>query len=257
MLNYMKSEWYRITRGHEFYVFTGVLCALALAGNLLLRGLASDPVFPYGTVRFSLSNLISMLILLFFAAGLLVWNLFSDEGKDGTFKNAVAHGLSRRDLFVGKCLVSSALGLISLSVFLIVYIGSALALLEGPGLEAVGYLLQGVAAALPFTIACVVLAVAVCAKLPTSLMGFFVWLAVVVFVPTALGYLGMVSELAGVVANWMPYNFFSSGVLINQSGVSQFLWNTPDGLAKCLIAGFAGIAIFGAVGLWSANKTEL
>ena len=186
-----------------------------------------------------------------------MWNLFSDEGKDGTFKNAVSHGLSRRDLFVGKCLVSSALGLISLSVFLIVYIGSALALLEGPGLEAVGYLLQGVAAALPFTIACVVLAVAVCAKLPTSLMGFFVWLAVVVFIPMALGYLGMVSELVGDVANWMPYNFFSSGVLINQSGVSQFLWDTPDGLAKCLIAGFAGIAIFGAVGLWSANKTEL
>lgn len=257
MLNYMKSEWYRITRGCEFYVFTGILCALALAGNLLLWSMGSTPGFPYATVRFSLSNLISMLSLLFFAAGLLVWNLFSNEAKDGTFKNAVAHGLSRRDLFVGKCLVSTALGLINLAVFLIVYIGSALVLLEGPGIEAVGYLLQGVVAALPFTVACVVLAVAVCAKLPTSTMGFFVWLTVVVFIPIVLGNIGRVVELAGVVANWMPANFFSTGVHINQSGVAEFLWSTPAGLAKCLIAGFTGIALFGAVGLWRANKTEL
>ena len=116
MLNYARSEWYRITRGCEFYAFTGVLCGLGLAANLLLFGVgSSDPDFPYATVRFSLSNVICAPSLSFFVAGLLVWNLFSDEGKDGTFKNAVSHGLSRRDLFLGKCLVSTALGLICLA----------------------------------------------------------------------------------------------------------------------------------------------
>ena len=111
MLNYMKSELYRIVHGRELYLFTGVPCAIVLASSVLLWAMASTPDFPYATVRFSLSNLISMLPSLFLLAGLLVWVLFADDRKDGTFKNAVADGCSRRDLFVGKCLVSTGLGL--------------------------------------------------------------------------------------------------------------------------------------------------
>ena len=155
MLNYMKSELYRIVHGRELYLFTGVPCAIVLASSVLLWAMASTPDFPYATVRFSLSNLISMLPSLFLLAGLLVWVLFADDRKDGTFKNAVADGCSRRDLFVGKCLVSTGLGLASMTVILAVYVGSAVLLLEGPA-DAVSILLKGVAAALPFTVACVV-----------------------------------------------------------------------------------------------------
>ena len=86
MLNYVKSEWYRIVHGRELYLFTGALCAIVLAGNVLLWVMSTTPDFPYATVRFSMSNLISMLTLLFFMAGLLVWVLFADDRKDGTFK---------------------------------------------------------------------------------------------------------------------------------------------------------------------------
>ncbi|MFR3092830.1 MAG: ABC transporter permease [Eggerthella lenta] len=121
MLNYTKSELYRIVHGRELYLFTGVLCAIVLLSSVLLWAMASTPDFPYATVRFSLSNLISMLPSLFLLAGLLVWVLFADDRKDGTFKNAVADGCSRRDLFVGKCLVSTGLGLASMMVILAVY----------------------------------------------------------------------------------------------------------------------------------------
>ncbi len=69
MLNYMKSELYRIVRGRELYLFTGMLCAIVLAANVMLWAMASAPDFPYATVRFSLSNLISMLPSLFLLAG--------------------------------------------------------------------------------------------------------------------------------------------------------------------------------------------
>ena len=36
MLNYLRSEWYRILHGREIYLFTGVLCAIVLAANVLL-----------------------------------------------------------------------------------------------------------------------------------------------------------------------------------------------------------------------------
>lgn len=73
MLNYTKSELYRIVHGRELYLFTGVLCAIVLLSSVLLWAMASTPDFPYATVRFSLSNLISMLPSLFLLAGLLVW----------------------------------------------------------------------------------------------------------------------------------------------------------------------------------------
>ena len=68
MLNYMKSELYRIVHGRELYLFTGVPCAIVLASSVLLWAMASTPDFPYATVRFSLSNLISMLPSLFLLA---------------------------------------------------------------------------------------------------------------------------------------------------------------------------------------------
>ena len=257
MLNYMKSEWYRIVHGYEVYVFTGVLCAIVLAANVLLYGFgATDPYFPYNTVRFSMSNLISTLSMLFIVAGLLTWVLFADDGKDGTFKNAVAAGCTRRDLFVGKILVAVVVGFASMAIILAVYIGSAMLLLEGSA-EAVVILLKGVASALPFVVACVVLGVAVCATLPKTVTAFLIWMTVILVVPSALNMLGMAFEPAASLASWLPANFFSSEVFINQSGAAEFLWDTPAGLAKCLIAGFAGIAIFGAVGLWRASKTEL
>lgn len=256
MLNYMKSEWYRIVRGRGLYLFVGTLCAIVLAGNVLLRAMAATPDFPYATVRFSMSNLISMLGLLFFMAGLLVWVLFADDRKDGTLKNAIAHGCSRRDLFLGKCIVATALGFASLAVVLAVYIGSAVLLLEG-STEAAAILLKGVAAALPFTVACIVLGVAVCSALPKTVTAFLVWLAVVSIVPAVLNVIGLGVEPVGRLASWLPSIFFSNEVAINQSGLAQFLWDTPEGLAKCLIAGFAGIAVFGAVGLWRAGKAEL
>ena len=256
MLNYMRSEWYRIMHGREIYLFTGVLCAVVLAANVLLFAMSFTPDFPYATVRFSMSNLISMLPMLFYLAGLLVWILFADERKDGTLKNAIVHGCSRRDLFLGKCVIVTVLGFVSMMVIMAVYVGSAVLLLEG-STEAVFILLKGVASALPFTVACIVLGIAVCAVLPKSTVGFLVWMAVVSIVPSALNMIGLAVEPVGALASWLPVNFFTNEVAINQSGLAQFLWDTPAGLAKCLIAGFSGIAIFGAVGLWRAAKVEL
>ena len=234
-----------------------MLCAIVLAANVILWAMAHTPDFPYATVRFSLSNLISMMGLLFLMAGLLVWVLFGDDRANGTFKNALANGLSRRGLFVGKCLVSVVLGLTSMAVVLAVYIGSAMLLLEGPAAESVGYLLRGVASALPFTVACVVLAVAVFAVLPRTIHAFFAWFAVVVLVPQVFLLIGQAVQPVAALASWLPWNFFANEVFINQAGLAAFLWDTPAGLAKCLIAGFIGIAAFAAVGLWRADKVEL
>ena len=103
MRNYIKSEWYRVTHTATFYVFTGILAGLTLLLNLALWFLDKvDPTFPYGTVAFSLSNLVCLLEILFFVGVILVDLLFVGDKKNGSLKNSVAFGISRTDIFLGK-----------------------------------------------------------------------------------------------------------------------------------------------------------
>lgn len=256
MLNYMRSEWYRIVHGREFYVFTGVLCALVLAAIGIHFIMMSTPDFPYATVRFTLGIMTSSLLGLLLLAGTLAWILFADDRKNGTLRNAIATGYSRRRLFVGKCLVGTAAGLLCLVVVLVAYIGSAVLLLEGPAAQPVHDLLMGALSALPSAVASVVLVVAVFSEFENTGVALIVWVAVMFVIPYTLRMIGLLVEPIAVVASWLPTNFFSTEALVSMSG-SSLLWNTPAGLAKCLISGFVGIALFGAVGLWRAGKTEL
>ena len=136
MLNYMKSEWYRIVHGKELYLITGILSAVVLAANVILYAMTFvEDAFPYASVRFSLSNLLYMMTMLFALGGVLVAVLYADDRKNGTMKNAIVHGCSRTSLFIGKSLISVAAGLICMAAVLVVYIGSAALLLEGPAAE--------------------------------------------------------------------------------------------------------------------------
>ena len=165
-------------------------------------------------------------------AGLLVWVLFADDRKDGTLKNAhrawllaarpvpgeVPRGDGARARHPGRGpgRVRGQRG------------ASAGGVDRGRGHSA-----EGVASALPFTAACVVLGVAVCSALPKTVTAFLVWVAVVSVIPAVLNVIGLGVEPVARLASWLPANFFANEVAINQGGLAQFLWDTPEGLAEC------------------------
>lgn len=263
MLNYMKSELYRISHGSMVYVFVGSLCVLGLGVNLMeCAAGSSDPSYYYNTVWNSSSNLLSSLSWLFFAAAMFAGGLFSDDRKNGTFKNALVGGCSRTEQFVGKCLVGAGVGLAGMAAILVVYIGSAVALLKGPVLEPIVCLIEGIAAALPFIMACGVLGVAACVALPKSddglvdawslLCGLLIFL-----VPIILGLVGLAVASVAELASWLPVSFFMNEVVVKQGVIIESVWSTPAGLAKCLITGFASLALFAGIGLWRVRKIEL
>ncbi|WP_232050954.1 ABC transporter permease subunit [Arabiibacter massiliensis] len=257
MLNYMKGEWYRIMRGKEVYLVAGILSLLAIAANALEFAMTFvDPDFPYATVRFNLGIVTSSLSSLFLIAGMLVWFLYAEDRKNGTLKNALSYGCSRAAVFAGRCIVSSLAGLVCLAVVLVAYVGSAVLLLEGPALPPVVDLLAGVAAALPSTLAAVALMAAVLAHCKSTSSALVVWVVVLFVIPYTLRMVGLLVEPVAAVAGWLPPNFFATEAVVSMSG-SSLLWNEPAGLAKCLIAGFVGLAAFSAVGVWRARKIEL
>lgn len=258
MLNYFKSEVYRALRSRELYLLTGIACAIVLLGNTLLFTVGTtDSTFPYNTVWFSLSNLIAMLTFLFLGGFLVVALLFADDKKNGLFKNAVAHGLSRSKLFIGKILIGVVLGLVCMAIILAVYIGSAVLLLNGPAIEPIRYLLEGVAATLPSVIAVIILGVACFALLNNTTSAMIVWVAIVLAVPIALSVIGQRFDLIASIASWIPTNFLTQEVEILRSGQTDFLWRDSFGLMKCLVAGFGSIAVFLGLGLWRARKVEV
>ena len=258
MRNYIKSEWYRVTHTPTIYVFTGILAGLALLLNLALWFLDKvDPTFPYGTVAFSLSNLVCLLEVLFFVGVILVDLLFVGDKKNGSLKNSVAFGISRTDIFLGKCVVGAFVSMISLVVIMAVYLGSAKLLLI-PGVEpaAARITLQGVACMLPMAVASEILILAMCILFEKEIVATIAWYAVMVGIPQICFVFGLKFDSVAKLAAWMPHNYLSSEILVNVSGWNC-LWQTPEGVAKCLISGFIGLMVFLAYGLLVSKKQEV
>jgi len=258
MFNYIKSEWYRITHSATMYVFTGIMAGLALLLNIALYVLDKyDAGFPYGTSAFSLSNLASGMVLLFFVGVIIVSLLFSGEKKNGTLKNSIAFGISREEIFVGKCIVSAAISICSLVVILIVYMGSAVLLLE-PGVEPDALLitLKGVACVLIMAVASEILIIAFTSFFEKEMLALIMWYLIMVFLPQICSLIGLKSEIFRRIAAWMPYNYLSSEVIVNMSGWSC-MWETSGGMAKCLISGIIGLIVFLLFGLGICKKQEV
>lgn len=261
MYNYMKSEWYRITHSATMYVFTGIMVGLAFLLNIICYIMNKyEAGFPYGTTAFSLSNLTANMSFLFLMGAIVVSLIFVGEKKSGVLKNAIAFGISRKDIFVGKCIVSSAISVCSMIVILVVYLGSAVLLLE-PGVEpdAVSITLSGIACNLFMAVASEILAIALMTFFEKDIVAGVVWYLIIVFIPQCCNIIGLKSDVFQRVASWMPYNYLRNmggEVAINMQGWNC-MWETPEGVAKCLISGIIGLIVFLLLGLKICKKQEV
>lgn len=256
MLNYIKSECYRILHSKEIYLITLILSALTVLMNLLLYLFSTSADFPYSNVRYSLNMLTGNLNMMMCAAWLVACFTFGDEHKNGTLKNVVAYGISRNTFFMGKIIVGAIMSLVSMAVVLLFYIGSAYLLLQGREMEPLWQLLKGVGASLPSALASLVLAVLLNCLLKKESLAALLWVVIIVGLPAVSFYLGLKVDLINKAAEWMPYNFFRFEAAVNLTDYAC-LWNTPDGLAKCLLAGLAGIVIFYVSGILLFRKKDI
>jgi len=258
MLNYIKSEWYRVLHSSTIYVFTGIVAGLSFLINIVLWFLDKyDSSFRYGTTAFSLSNFVMLLPLMFYMGLIIVSLLFAGEKKSGVLKNSIAFGISREKLFAGKCIVSAVISICSLSVILFVFMTSAVLLLE-PGIEpdAVYITLQGVLCMLIMAVASEVLIIALLSVFEREIEAYLVWFLIITVLPKVFMLIGLKSTLFKTMALWMPVNYLSFEVVANMSGW-DCLWETPEGMAKCLISGAIGLLVFLLLGFLGCKKQEV
>ena len=260
MLNYIKSELYRAGHSKEIHGAAMGLLGMIFFMNLILGLMKQLDHFRYGTTSFSYSMVVSMPMLYCYVAFYVAIMLYEGDRRNGTLGNSVSYGLSRLEIFIGKCMVAFAASLALLSLALPVYIGSAVLLLDNAGPTTVREFLTEIPAVSLVALAALffgILLLEICDKL---LHWILLWLAVMVFLPKILLLAGLYFserfELLLDIALWLPANFLTAQSQVNMSECVA-IWDTAQGMAKCLIAGGAEIVVFGALGVVLLRKREL
>lgn len=258
MMNYIKSEWYRMTHSKEIYMFTGILAGTALLFNTLLFVMAQiEEGFRYATVSFSLSMFVCSLSVLFYSSLALVGMFCGQEKKNSLLKNVVAYGISREEIFIGKCIVFTLISICSMFIILFVYIGSAVLLLEqGPIENVVVISLRGVTSMLLAAVAYEVLVIVLYIIFEKEIVSCIMWYVIMALVPELCILLGMKYEFFGKLASWMPCGLLRKEVTITLS-TWKCVWETSQGFVRCLITGGVWLILFLVWGLLVCKKQEV
>ena len=257
MLNYIKSECYRTGRGKGLYQAMAILAGMVLAMNGILAAAQRYlPDFRYGTFRFSLNTYTSMIYVLVLCGAIIPGCLFTDDRRNGVLKNAIAYGISRDKIFLGKCTVAFLFTFLILCTTLFIYVGSAWALLENPEWLPVREMLMGTAAALPSAVSSLVFLILLGLLYEKETTAGLLWTTVYYLLPLACNIAGWKLDIFARISSWMPYCFLRNEAIVTYHDY-QCLWDTASGFVKCMISGFAGTAFFLIWGLWRFRRQEV
>ena len=274
MLNYIKSECYRISHQPTLYITTGILCSLIIAIISFLAFFGWDQYgIDLARTGYAYTMPISSPGCYIFMPAVIPCLIYSSVHKSGDVKNTIASGLSRVQIFAGKCITSLLAASVVLAVVLAVWIASAELLLEPGGPFTARDLLLEVPAIYLIAAANVITILFFFELFKRELLAAMAWAAIWFILPTVLYNLGMQIEILADIANWMPYQFFKNAVDISTlaSGqvkniswnitvaeqVGSVLWYTRDGLFKCLISGAIGVAVFSLSGWLVLRRRDL
>ena len=215
MLNYIKSEFYRITHSAMLYAVGFAFAAAPTLMNIMLYCFTlSKPDYPFSTTSFSFSNVVANPMIFCVAALFLVYALYEGNKKNGNLKNAIASGLSRGKIFIGQVIVCLVVSIIFLAITAMVYIFSARLLLRIEGPVTAFDLIMEILAVAPIAVAALILSVVVVMRFDKSIMGIIWWLCILFFVPQLLLYIGIEIEPVREIAMWCRGTFLAVCKLI-------------------------------------------
>lgn len=276
MLNYIRSELYRLFRRPGLYVTTLILCAIPIALNCFL---AFFDWSAYGDVDNALTGIsygawLSSALFFMIMGAVIPGILYTNAHKYGDLKNTIAFGVSRVQIFAGKCIISILLSTLVLAVLLAVWVGSAEILLAHSDFPRVMDVLLSVPALYLIACANAITIVLLMELIERDFFTAIAWAAVWCILPTVLNTLGMRFDLLAEIANWMPYRFLQEIVTTTTTVASgealggtwslnvadpniSLFWYSVEGLRKCLVSGAVGTLLFSALGWFTLRHRDL
>ncbi|MEG0590835.1 MAG: ABC transporter permease [Lachnospiraceae bacterium] len=259
MMNYVKSEMYRISHDKGIYFFTFILAFLSCLLNAVLgcMGIIDGASFPYDTTSFSYSNLVANPMMFCVMGTVVGFLLYDGNRKNGNLKNTIAFGISRTQIFIGECIVAAVTASVILIVGLVFYIGSAMIFLEHIGPVSLNDLLTEIPAVFFIAIAALVSGIVCMGIFEKGSTGIIIWFLIWFAIPQIFYYLGFRFDIFHRIALWMPANFFGIGEMQVDLSQSLTAWGTAKGMAKCMISGISGTMVFLLLGIRLWRKKEV
>ena len=209
MINYMKSEIYRILRKKSTYLLPlGILLFLfAMLGLTWYNGL-TDPLGRYNNTQFIYMFSQHSFFVPLVGMPFLVNLLFGGEFQNGTLKNALSYGVGRPSVYFGKFIISALYGALIGVIVLGLYILGVEALMINSGGFYLRFFIFIVSLYGPLLLASLAVAhgLRFVAKSTGSFIGYYMLL--MVGFPMVLEIMAAASPNFFLV-EWFPYYIFT------------------------------------------------
>lgn len=256
MINYIKSELYRVTHMKGVYIF--ILCCMSIANLLnviLALGSGHWEGYKNRTIDLSFALFTYGLQLVFIMACALADIIFAKENKNDTLKNAISFGLSVKKLFFGKIFVTVIIGMVSLILIEGSYIGSACLLLKNTGIDAIIYLLRNTLVCLPVIIASVVSMMAILFLVENETYASWIWFGIFYILPKILKLIQSKFEIIMKINNWMIDTILSK-FKYETGGHISILWTSNELSLRLILIGVLVSIIFTIIAMVGIDKNR-
>lgn len=252
MLNYLKSELYRILHKKSSYLFIAICSLLLLSSNVILALVnQTEGNFPYASTKFALSNFMTSQVMVYILCVTVASLIFGGEYVNRTMKNSISFGLSRETIYFGKLIAAIAYAIIAFAIIYGVHTGSAYLLLENSGPEYLKMSLQTIAAVLPFFL--FALAATNCFFFMFESNGLAIGsvLGLMIGLPIVSNYLGMKFEFFANLSGILPLNLmnridydFSNALILLPFESNPYLKFWLAGMIQMIIMIILGVTVF-------------
>jgi len=260
MINYLKSEIFRISRTKSVYIFPLMLNLgiIAILGITRYFAYLDGVDFPYNNSAFIFLTIQSMLQSVIFLIPIIVNIIFADEHKNGTFKNPISYGVNRHVLFFGKLILMTIYSLVALTFTVISIIFFTNLMMESGSvsdLRSQRNMIEGIIGALPLLLALLSLSHMLSFVLKKTSSHWTAFFLITIAIPTILARVqsGVGSRFIGILLDVTPMSIL---VGIAQLGRIDMTWELiPWGQSIIIFLIYFGISTL--IGLGKFTKQDV
>lgn len=257
MLNYYKSERYRIRHIKSLYLFAAFLCIIIVVVNAIIAKASLQAAGGAGQLNTAagfraVTNRMTMVMMLIMAA---VYLIFGEEYWKKTFKNTLSFGISRSQLLLGRFLaVAEAVTVIYFSLMLFYCLVSTL-LLPQAGIGEYTDFWKAVFAFYPCMLGCAALELMFLFVIPNGVLASLLWFAAIGYVPMLFAKLSESIPAFERVYRWF-YWVQAGGYSVNGER-AVFPLETGEAVIRLLLSGIFGAVLFTVIGMVLFRKKEI
>ncbi len=258
MINYIRSEFYRILHYKWTYLFIIICSALLLSSNIVLAAVKySDSRFPYATTDFSLANALTSMGMIYLLCITVSSMIFNHEYRNQTLKNCVSYGYSRATIFFGKLLVQIVYSMIVFVIILGSFILSAYLLLENSGSSSIYQLVRACFACLPLFISGLAITNCFLFMIEGSGAASAAALSVMFALPMVCNMLAMRFDIFAKIYKVLAWSIVNSPSYRFSTGLAITYWDTQQRFINCWIIGITTTVLISMVGFLAFRKKDI